>query len=431
MEVLVIGSGAREHCLAFKLSQSPIVDKIYCAPGNGGTAQLGENLDIKINDFKSLLNFAVEKKIGLTVVGPEAPLAEGLVDQFKQKGLTIFGPNRDLARLESSKIFAKEMMRKFNIPTADFKVFTSANKAKDHIDQTDMPVVVKADGLAAGKGVMVCLDKKEAKAAVDSMMEDKIFGSAGNKIIIEECLKGEELSVLVLTDGETILPLAGSQDHKRIFDNDQGPNTGGMGAYSPVSWLGDKNLKKIIDIVFRPLLDGLRREGKIYKGVLYAGLMVCDNQVYVLEFNVRFGDPETQAILPRLKSDLAEVMLKSAESQLGSVELEWDSRSCVCVVLASGGYPGSYQKGKEISGIKAAEKIQDVFVYHAGTEQKKGNQQSLFLTTGGRVLSVAGLGLNLREAQEKAYQGVEKIHFDSMQYRKDIGSKGLKTKAKN
>ncbi|MBU2251625.1 MAG: phosphoribosylamine--glycine ligase, partial [Candidatus Omnitrophica bacterium] len=363
MRVLVIGSGGREHCLAWKLAQSPSVDKLYCAPGNGGTGLVAENIDIAATDIDKLLEFALSQKIDLTVVGPELPLVEGIVDRFKAKGLKIFGPVKDLARLEGSKIFAKELLQKYGIPTADFKVFDSAEAAKTYIQKKQAPLVVKADGLAAGKGVIVCLTIKEAVEAIDLIMVRKEFGAAGRQIIIEDCLKGEEVSIIAFIDGETIVPLVASQDHKRIFDADQGPNTGGMGAYSPAPLIGQKLLTIIIDKIFKPLIEGLNSEERIYQGILYAGLMIENDQPYVLEFNVRFGDPETQAILPKLKSDLAEVMLKTVDRKLKEVVLEWDQRFCLSVVLASGGYPGDYQKNKEIKGLDKLGGLKDVFVF--------------------------------------------------------------------
>ncbi|MCF7874623.1 MAG: phosphoribosylamine--glycine ligase [Candidatus Omnitrophica bacterium] len=421
MKVLVIGSGAREHCLVDKLSQSPKVSKIYCAPGNGGTAQLAENIEIKADDLGRLLDFALKKNVELTVVGPEIPLAMGIVDLFNEQGLKIFGPTKELAKLESSKVFAKEIMKKYGIPTADFKVFSQPDLAKEYIEKKGAPVVVKADGLAAGKGVMVCKSEAEAKQAVDTIMAEKKFGEAGEKIIIEDCLQGQELSLLAFSDGETILPLVSSQDHKRIFDNDQGPNTGGMGAYAPASLLDKQSFDKIMNEIFQPLIEGLRRENKIYKGILYAGLMIFNNKPNLLEFNVRFGDPEAQVVLPKLKGDLADIMLKAIDGDLKQAKVGWDQRNFVCVVLASGGYPGKYQKGKEISGLDNAEKEKDVLVYQAGTKKENGK----ILTNGGRVLSVVGSGLTLREAKERAYQAVDKINFKGVQYRKDISDKAF------
>lgn len=421
MQVLIVGSGAREHCLVDKVSQSPLVSSIYSAPGNGGTAGLSTNLDIKADDIQGLLGFAVKKKIDLTIVGPEAPLAAGIVDMFNQEGLAVFGPTKDLARLESSKVFAKEKMREFGIPTAEFRVFDSPDKAKEHIRSRRAPMVIKADGLAAGKGVVICNTQKEATDTVDSIMIKQEFGIAGKRIIIEDCLQGEEFSLIALADGKNILPLASSQDHKRIFDKDQGPNTGGMGAYSPALSLAPRQFDQVVEIALRPLIEGLQKQGQAYRGVIYAGLMVSGNQIYVLEFNVRFGDPEAQVILPRLKGDLLEIMLKALESKLDQVEITWDSRSCVGVVLASWGYPGKYQKGKQIFGLEEAAKIRDILIYHAGT--KKDAER--FLTDGGRVLSIVGFGQDIKEAQAKAYQAVTKISFEGVQYRRDIANRAM------
>jgi len=417
MKLLVIGSGGREHCLVWKLSQSSLVDKIYCAPGNGGTTN---NVDIGVNDIEGLLNFVLKEKIDLTVVGPETPLVEGIVDQFKAKGLKIFGPNKDLARLEGSKIFAKELMQKYSIPTANFKVFTSTLPAKAYIEKRGTPLVVKADGLAAGKGVFVCSSVKAAQEAIDLIMLKKEFGASGDRVIIEDCFEGEETSILVFTDGETIIPLVASQDHKRAFDRDNGPNTGGMGAYAPAPLVNAELFEKIMDKIFTPLIKGLKQEGRLYQGILYAGLMIQNNEPYVLEFNVRFGDPETQAILTKLKSDLAELMLKTVDGKLRGISLQWDERFCVCVVLASGGYPGNYQKDKEIRGLEKLSGLEDIFVFHAGTKEKSG-----FFTNGGRVLNISALGDTIKEAKNKAYDAIGNIQFENMFYRKDIGDKAF------
>ena len=428
MKVLVVGSGGREHCLAWKLSRSPSVKKIYCAPGNGGTSLVAENINIAADDIGALREFAIKEKIDLTVAGPEAPLVAGIVDKFEEKGLKIFGPHKDLALLEGSKIFAKETMKKFNIPTADFRIFDDAPKAKAYIREKGVPIVVKADGLAAGKGVIVASSVKEAEEAVDAMLVKRQFGVAGDKIIIEDCLEGEEASILIFSDGDTIVPLVSSQDHKRVFDAEKGPNTGGMGAYAPAPIVTDEVFGKVNWKVCVPLIEGLKKEGKPYKGILYVGLMIKNNEPYVLEFNVRFGDPETQAILPKLKSDLADVMLKTVNNDLKGVRLDWDQRYCVCVVLVSGGYPGSYEKGKAISGLDKIKDIKDVFVFHAGTKMVAGDRSPVsgFVTSGGRVLGVVGLGKTIEEAKTKAYSAIKKISFDKMHYRHDIGSKALK-----
>jgi len=428
VKVLVIGSGGREHCLAWKVSKSPLVKELFVAPGNGGTALLGKNIDIKAEDIDSLVNFAGNEKIDLTVVGPEVPLAGGIVDKFQGKGLKIFGPTRELAQLEGSKVFVKRALKKYRIPTADFEVFDNPDKALDYIKKKGAPLVVKADGLAAGKGVIVCQTTEEAYDAVDSIMVRREFGKSGENVVIEDFLEGEEASILVFTDGDTIIPLVSSQDHKRIFDRDRGPNTGGMGAYSPAPVVNEVVFDIIIKQIFEPLIYGLKKEGKVYKGILYAGLMIKDNRPYVLEFNVRFGDPETQAILPKLKTDLAELILKTIDGKLNTVSLTWDERFCVCVVLASGGYPSSYEKGKEISGLEAIKDFEDVFVFHAGTVKVDSPQSTdhRFITNGGRVLGVASLGDTLGQAQKKVYQAIGNIHFEKMHYRRDIGNKALK-----
>ncbi len=423
MRILVVGSGGREHALVWKIAQSKLVDKIFCAPGNGGIAQIAECVEIKADDVSGLLKFAQKEKIDLTVVGPEVALSLGIVDDFQKAGLKIFGPNKKAANLEASKVFSKELMAKYKVPTAKFKVFDSPLEAKKYIEMTGAPCVVKADGLAAGKGVVVAKTVDEAKDAVTSMMEKKIFGEAGNKIIIEECLQGEEASILVITDSRELVALASAQDHKRVFDHDQGPNTGGMGVYSPASIVTPDILEEIMGKIIYRTMDGLVKEGIDYRGVLYAGIMLTRDGPKALEFNVRFGDPETESILPRLKSDLVEVMLATSEGNLSKIKsLQWDSRACVCVVCAAGGYPGNYAKDKEISGLDQVAKLEDVVVFHAGTK-KVGNK---ILTSGGRVLGVTGLGGSIKEAMNKTYQAVEKIKFEGMHFRRDIGKKALK-----
>jgi len=419
MKVLVIGSGGREHTIVWKIAQSKKVDKIYCAPGNGGIKELAELVNIKADDVDGLLNFAKENKIDLTVVGPEVSLVKGIVDIFQQKGLKIFGPTKELSMLEGSKVFAKEAMTKFGLPTADFKVFDDPKDAKKYLNEKGAPIVVKADGLAAGKGVIVAKTVEEAETAIEDIMVKKIFGSAGDRLILEDCLEGEEASILVFSDGKNIAPLVSAQDHKRIFDNDEGPNTGGMGAYSPAPVVSGEIFNDIIDKVFRPMITGLAKQGKYYKGVLYGGLMMTKHGPMVLEFNVRFGDPETQAILPRLKSDLVDVAIACTEGSLDKINLEWDERSCLCIVAASKGYPGSYEKHKKISGL---EDVKDGMVFHAGTVSENGN----IFTNGGRVLSVAGLGSDIKSAKLKAYEAAGKIKFDGIYYRKDIGNKAIR-----
>lgn len=427
MRILVIGSGGREHALVWKIAQSKLVDKIFCAPGNAGIAKIAECVDIKAEDILRLLEFARKEKIDLTVVGPEVPLSLGIVDEFLKYNLKIFGSNKSAARMEASKIFSKELMAKYNVPTANFKVFEDLVEAKKYINKIGAPCVIKADGLAAGKGVVVAKTVEDAIAAAESMLKDKVFGEAGRRIIVEECLQGEEASILVFTDSKSVLPLASAQDHKRVFDNDQGQNTGGMGAYSPAPVVTKELFEEILKKVIYRTIDGLVKEGIDYKGVLYAGIMITKDGPKTLEFNVRFGDPETEAILPRLKSDLVEVMLALSEGKLSRVKnLEWDSRVCVCVVCASGGYPGNYEKDKVISGLEDVEKMKDITVFHAGTKARIVNdpgqrQEVEYLTNGGRVLGVTGLGRTIKDAIDNTYRAVEKISFDGMHYRKDIG----------
>ena len=439
MRILVIGSGGREHALVWKIAQSKLADKIFCAPGNGGIAGLAECIDIKSEDIPALLNFARKEKIDFTVVGPEAPLVAGIVDEFNKADLKIFGPNKKAAQLEASKIFTKQLLAKYNIPTASFKIFDNAKEANQYIEKIGAPCVVKADGLAQGKGVVVAKTVQEAKQAVSAMMLEKIFGDAGNRVIIEECLVGQEASILVFTDSKAVIPLASSQDHKRIFDNDEGPNTGGMGAYSPAPIVTDQLFKAILDTIIYKTIDGLVKEGIEYRGVLYAGIMITKEGTKVLEFNVRFGDPETQVILPRLKSDLLEVMLAVSQQKLTKFfnlggRLSWHNRACVCVVCASKGYPGIYEKGKEITGLDEAAKMKDIVVFHAGTKEVKsdlpaGRQEKskgkIIVTNGGRVLGVTGLGDTIKDAINTTYDAVNKIHFEGMHYRKDIGKKAL------
>lgn len=430
MKILVIGSGGREHALVWKIAQSRLVDKIFCAPGNGGISEEAECLEIKADNIQGLLDFAKKEKIDLTVVGPEVPLSLGIVDQFMKYGLKIFGPQEKAARLEASKVFSKQLMARYGVPTADFKVFDNPAQAKSYIREKGAPCVVKADGLAAGKGVVVAKTNQEAFQAVESMMQEKIFGEAGNQLIVEDCLAGEEASILVLTDSRQIIPLASSQDHKRIFDNDQGPNTGGMGAYSPARIVSEEVFRQIIEQIVHPTIHGLVKEGIDYKGVLYAGVMLTKEGPKVLEFNVRFGDPETQAILPLLKSDIIEAMLAVVNAQLTKLNnqagLNWASGSCVCVVCASGGYPGKYDKGKEISGLAQAAKMQDIAVFHAGTKVVSQANRKKVLTSGGRVLGVTGLGEDIKQAIEKTYQAVKKINFEGMHYRNDIGARAIR-----
>jgi phosphoribosylamine---glycine ligase len=421
MKVLVIGSGGREHALIWKIARSEKVDKIFCAPGNGGIKEIAEIVNIAADDINGLLNFAKKEKIDLTVVGPEIPLAAGIVDIFLKQGLKIFGPVKELAMLEGSKVFAKEILKRFNVPTADFKVFSDSDEAKKYLKEKGAPVVVKADGLAAGKGVVVANTIEEAETAVDSMLVDKIFGSSGERIIIEDLIEGEEASILVFSDGKNIVPLVSSQDHKRIFDGDKGPNTGGMGAYSPAPVVSDNMMSEIMENVFKPVINGLAKEGRFYKGVLYAGLMMTKTGPMVLEFNVRFGDPETQVILPRLKSDLVDALLACITGSLDKIDIVWDERPCLCVVGASKGYPGPYEKHKEITGLEDVKIMRDVMIFHAGTVCDDGK----IFTYGGRVLVSSALGKDIISARNNAYKAMEKINFDGIYYRKDIGYRAI------
>lgn len=427
MKILVIGSGGREHALCWKIAQSPRCEKLYCAPGNGGISEVAKLVNINADDINGLLHFAKAERIDLTVVGPETPLVAGIVDAFQKEGLKIFGPAKEVARLEGSKVFAKEMMRRFGVPTADFKVFDKADDALKFLDTRKSPVVVKADGLCAGKGVVVSKTIDEAKAAVKSMMVEKIFGPSGNRVIIEDCLVGQEASIIVIADGINVIPLASSQDHKRIFDGDRGPNTGGMGAYSPAPIVTDELFKYILDTVIYPMINGLAKESLSYKGALYAGIMVTEKGPFVLEFNTRFGDPETQAILPRLKSDIVDAMERAIDGKLGGCSLEWDKRPCVSVVVASGGYPGDYEKGMEIKGLDEIKRLKDVVVFHAGTKlgRRATDEGKRFITNGGRVLNVTALGSDIKKAIENCYKAITLVHFEKMHYRRDIGHRAL------
>jgi len=422
MNILVIGSGGREHALVWKISQSKLAEKIYCAPGNAGISSLAELANISADDTAALMAFAKLKKIDLTVVGPEVPLVKGIVDEFEKVGLKIFGPGKAAALLEGSKAFSKEFMKRYGIPTADFQVFTDEKKAVEYVNKKGGSVVVKADGLAAGKGVVVANDPEGAEEAIHRMMVAKEFGDAGRKIVIEDCLFGEEASILAFTDGKTIVPMASSQDHKRVFDNDKGPNTGGMGSYSPAPLVTDELFKKIDKEILQPTLRGLQKEKFSYKGVIYVGVMVTKNGPKVLEYNARFGDPETQAILPRMESDIVDIMLAVIGQKLNKVKIEWDKRACVSIVMASGGYPGPFEKGKEIKGLDATAKLKDTVVFHAGTKLENGR----IVTAGGRVLGVTALGDTIKSAIDNAYKAVKLITFDGAHYRDDIGQKALK-----
>ena len=422
MQVLVIGGGGREHTLVWKLAQSKKVTKLYAAPGNPGMKDLAECVDLDIADLDGLADWAEKHAIDLTVVGPEAPLVAGIVDVFKARGLTIFGPSAKAAEIEGSKIFSKERMEKYGVPTAFFKVCDNLADARAFVEEKGAPIVIKADGLAAGKGVVVAMTRDEALAALDEMMGAHKFGSAGNRVVIEEFMEGEEASLLAFTDGKTIVPMLAAQDHKRVNDGDQGPNTGGMGAYCPAPVMTDALKEKTVKEVLRPIVDALAKEGRPYSGCLYAGLMIKGDSVKVVEFNARFGDPETQVVLPLLKSDLAEIMVACANGTLTPDLVEWSDKAAVCVVMASGGYPASYKKGIPITGLKAANAMDDVVVFHAGTREEDGK----ILTNGGRVLGVTAVADDIPSAQQKAYDAVDKIHFDGAHYRQDIAWRALR-----
>lgn len=421
MNILLVGSGGREHALAWKIRQSPLVTKLYIAPGNGGTALEGENVPIQADDIPALVAFAIEHSIGLVVTGPELPLVLGLKNALIKKGIPCFGPGAYAAQLEGSKAFAKSMMQEAEVPTADFAIFDDFDMAKAYLEKQSMPVVIKADGLAAGKGVVIAADLSEGLQALKEMMQDKIFGSAGTRVVIEEALEGEEASFLAFCDGHTVVPLPSAQDHKRIGEGDTGPNTGGMGAYSPAPILTRKDYQATSDLVIKPIIQHLDSMDHPFKGVLYAGLMYTAKGPYVLEYNVRFGDPECQPLLARLDTDIVEIMLACEEGRLHEINIAIKPEHSMCVVLAAKGYPGSYEKGMEITGISEAESLEGVKVFQGGTALVDGKT----LTAGGRVLGVTALGNDLATAKARAYEAVDKIHFKGMYCRKDIGDKGL------
>lgn len=421
MRVLVVGGGGREHALVWKLAQSSRVDQVYCAPGNAGIGQIAELVPIGADDVAGLLRFARDNGIELTVVWPELPLALGIADEFADAGLRLFGPTRHAARLESSKAFAKDLLRRWNIPTGYFSTFDRADEAKRYLHEIGTPVVIKADGLAAGKGVIVCHEMREAEQAIDDILVSRLFGDAGERIVIEEFLEGEELSFIALVDGHSVLPFPSSQDHKRLLDGDQGPNTGGMGAYSPTPvWTPELEARVMREIAL-PTLHALQAQKIDFRGVLYAGLMLTEQGPKVLEFNVRFGDPECQPLMLRLESDLVDLLEACIDGRLAEVEPRWDEGAAACVVLAARGYPGTYERGHVIRGLDEAQAMPDVVVFHAGTA-RRGND---FITNGGRVLGVAARGADVPEALRRAYAAVDQIHFEGMHFRHDIGYRAL------
>ena len=422
MKVLVIGGGGREHAICWKLSQSRSVDKIYCCPGNAGIAQIAECINVHQNDFRSLLDFVKYEWIDLAIVGPEDPLSRGIVDLFEKEGRKILGPTMAGARLESSKVFCKDLLKSHGIPTAEYKVFTSPVHAEEYIKFKGTPIVIKAEGLAAGKGVFIASTMEEAFDALKVIMKDKAFGAAGDRVIIEECLQGEEASYMAFTDGKTIVPMVSSQDHKRIFDDDKGLNTGGMGAYSPAPVITPEIEKVVMARILEPTVRALRSEGITYKGILYAGLMIHNGLPSVLEYNCRLGDPETQPVLSRLKTDFMDIAMAIAEERLADIKIEWKPDPAVCVVVSSQGYPGQYRKGDVITGLDEANAMEGVQVFHAGTAFRDDK----IVTSGGRVLGVTATGKDIAAAKGRAYEALQKIRFDGMHFRKDIADKALK-----
>lgn len=420
MDILVVGGGGREHTIVWKIAQSPLAGKIYCAPGNGGIAEIAECVDISATDIDGIVNFAKEKNVDLVMVAPDDPLVMGMVDALEKEGIRAFGPRANAAVIEGSKVFSKDLMKKYNIPTAGYEVFTESDKAIEYIKrQNSYPAVIKAEGLALGKGVIIAQNEAEAVDGIKEIMEDKKFGDSGNRVVIEEFLTGPEVSVLAFTDGKTVKPMVSAQDHKRAYDNDEGLNTGGMGTFSPSRLYDAAKAEECMKNIFLPTIEAMNKEGRTFKGVLYFGLMMTDSGVKVIEYNCRFGDPETQVVLPRLKTDLVEIMEAVIDERLSDVDIEWEDNAAVCVVMASGGYPVSYKKGYEISGIKDAEDLGDIVVFHAGTKADNGK----IVTNGGRVLGVTAIGNDLDSAIKHAYEGVSKISFKDEFHRNDIGIK--------
>lgn len=421
MKVLVVGGGGREHAIIWKLSQNPRISELFCAPGNGGISKLASCVPIKATDIEGIVNFAGENKIDFVMVAPDDPLVAGMVDALEAAGIRAFGPVKAAAVIEGSKSFSKDLMKKYNIPTAGYAVFESSAGALEYLDTCSAPIVVKADGLALGKGVIIAQTIAEAKTAVNNIMNDRVFGEAGNKVVIEEFIEGPEVSILAFTDGRTVVPMVSSQDHKRVFDHDQGPNTGGMGTFSPSLIYDGKLAEQCMKEIFIPTIEAMNREGRKFKGILYFGLMITKDGPKVIEYNARFGDPETQVVLPRLKTDLLDIFNAIIDEKLAGIKIEWSDNAAVCVIAASGGYPGKYPAGLEISGLEAAEADGNVTVFHAGTSCKDGK----LYTAGGRVLGVTAVEENMEKAISKAYAGIEKISFEGMHYRKDIGKKSI------
>ncbi|WP_068787283.1 phosphoribosylamine--glycine ligase [Paenibacillus phocaensis] len=422
MDILVIGAGGREHAICWSLARSPKAGTIYCAPGNAGIGEIAELVPIQVNEFAKLAAFAEEKQVGLVVVGPDDPLPDGIVDVFEAKGIPVFGPRKNAAQIEGSKTFMKDLLKKYNIPTAAYEKFDKYEQALTYLQSRPVPIVIKADGLAAGKGVTVAFTREEAEAALKSIMVDKVFGDSGSQVVIEEFLEGQEMSILSFVDGETVRPMAAAQDHKQVYDGDKGPNTGGMGTYSPLPHIADSIIDEAIETIIKPTARAMVAEGRPFRGVLFAGLMITpDGKPKTIEFNARFGDPETQVVLPRLRSDLLDIFLAAVNGTLDQAEIEWSEEAAVCVVLASGGYPVSYPKGLPVHGLDEAQAA-GALVFHAGTATGSNGE---LVTNGGRVLGVVGLGQSIAEARDKAYEAAERIRFDGKHQRTDIAAKAL------
>ncbi|WP_018753703.1 phosphoribosylamine--glycine ligase [Paenibacillus sanguinis] len=421
MDILVIGGGGREHAICWSLAKSPKVDKIYCAPGNAGIGQIAERVPLQVHEFEKLAAFAEERKVGLVVVGPDDPLADGIVDVFEAKQIPVFGPRKNAAEIEGSKTFMKDLLHKYGIPTAAYQKFDNYEQALAYLRSQAVPIVIKADGLAAGKGVTVALSLEEAEAALKNIMVDKVFGASGSQVVIEEFLEGQEMSILAFVDGETVRPMPAAQDHKQVYDGDKGPNTGGMGTYSPLPHIADNIIQQAVETIIKPTAKAMVAEGRPFRGILFAGLMITpDGQPKTIEFNARFGDPETQVVLPRLKSDLLDIFLAAINGTLDQIDIEWSEEAAVCVVLASGGYPASYPKGLPIQGL---DKLPSgALVFHAGTAK---NEAGEWITNGGRVLGVVGLGDSIAEARDQAYAAAEQIEFAGKHSRTDIAAKAL------
>ena len=422
MKVLVVGSGGREHAIVWRLKKNNAIEKIYCAPGNAGIGLDAECVPIGAMEFDKLVDFAKSEKIDFTIIGMDDPLVGGVVDAFEKEGLRVFGPRKNAAIIEGSKAFSKDLMKKYGIPTAKYESFTDYEEAKKYLDNQEMPIVIKADGLALGKGVLICMTREEAESGLKEIMLDKKFGSAGNAVVIEEFLQGPEVSVLSFCDGKTVVPMVSAQDHKRALDGDKGLNTGGMGTFSPSVFYTEEMNEECMKTIFQPTVDAMAKEGRPFVGILYFGLMLTKDGMKVIEYNARFGDPETQVILPRLKTDLLEIMEACVDGKLADMNIEWYDNAAVCVVLASGGYPVEYEKGFEIKGLEEIKKYNNIVVFHAGTAEKDGK----LVTNGGRVLGITGIADNINEAIKTAYEGVEIVDFDKKHFRTDIGRKEYK-----